>query len=197
MLRANGRVSDWDRLLRWKANISALKISGDGIGEVSRILGKRISIPKEVLRLGDIYYIGEVYGAGKKANAAAAEDRRGRSSHQGRKSLPELKASINTQGINLGRILDNGQFGILAASLSAHGNKQHFYAKGSIPRFDFNKYSYRNIQIDGSYNRGLLEGLASIADPNANIQVEGLTPSRTSSMQLLPMYSICCQASWD
>lgn len=67
MLRANGRVSDWDRLLRWKANISALKISGDGIGEVSRNLGKRISILKEVLRLGDIYYIGEVYGAGKKA----------------------------------------------------------------------------------------------------------------------------------
>ena len=54
LLRANGRVSDWDRLLRWKANISALKISGDGIGEVSRNLGKRISIPKEVLRLGDI-----------------------------------------------------------------------------------------------------------------------------------------------
>ena len=53
--------------------------------------------------------------------------------------------------------------------------------KGSIPRFDFNKYSYRNIQIDGSYNRGFLEGLASIADPNTNIQVEGslLNPAET------------------
>lgn len=174
LLRANGRVSDWDRLLRWKANISALKISGDGIGEVSRNLGKRISIPKEVLRLGDIFYIGEVYGAGKKAGTRGQlKTSVGEVAIKAEKAGSELKASINTQGINLGRILDNGQFGILAASLSAHGNKQHFYAKGSIPRFDFNKYSYRNIQIDGSYNRGLLEGLASIADPNANIQVEG------------------------
>jgi hypothetical protein len=49
---------------------------------------------------------------------------------------------VRADGTAFGRILDNGQFGILAASLSAHGNKQHFYAKGSIPRFDFNKYSY-------------------------------------------------------
>ena len=174
LLRANGRVSDWDRMLRWKASISALKISGEGIGEVSRNLGKRISIPKEVLRLGDIYYIGEVYGAGKKAGTRGQlKTGVGEVAIKAEKAGDELKASINTQGINLGRILDNRQFGILAASLSAHGNKQHFYAKGSIPRFDFNKYSYRNIQIDGSYKQGLVEGLASIADPNANIQVEG------------------------
>lgn len=102
MLRANGRVSDWDRLLRWKANISALKISGDGIGEVSRNLGKRISIPKEVLRLGDIYYIGEVYGAGKKAGTRGQlKTGVGEVAIKAEKAGSELKASINTQGINL------------------------------------------------------------------------------------------------
>lgn len=46
-------------------------------------------------------------------------------------------------------------------------------AKGEIPLFDFNNYRFRNIRLDGSYNKGLIDGLASIADPNINLQVAG------------------------
>ena len=52
--------------------------------------------------------------------------------------MRKLDAEVSELGLLL--------VGILAASLSAHGNKQHFYAKGSIPRFDFNKYSYRTFR---------------------------------------------------
>lgn len=82
-------------------------------------------------------------------------------------------AHIDTKGIQLDKILNSKQLGILTATLDVHGTKKHLFAKGSIPRFDFNKYNYRNIKVDGSYNQGLLDGLATIADPNIDLQVSG------------------------
>ena len=174
LLKANGKASDWDRNLRWNANIEALKVSGDGIKQVAANLGKRINIPKEVLRLGDIYYIGKAYGMGKRLGTKGnLKTDAGNVNLDAEKNGDQLRAHIDTQDINLGRILDNPKFGIFAATLDAKGNTKHLYAKGSIPRFDFNSYSYRNIKIDGSYNQGLVAGLASIADPNVDIRVEG------------------------
>ena len=203
LLKANGRVAKWEQerryatakytnaatrtngnsgSLRWNANIETLKVSAEGIQEIAKNLGKngnlgkgsKVSIPKEVLRLGNIYYKGVAYGRGKligtKGNLHTDV---GDVSLRAEKDGKNLNAHIDTKGINIGRILDNPKFGIIAATLYAKGNTQRLYAKGSIPRFDFNKYSYRNIQIDGSYNKGLIDGLASITDPNINLRAQG------------------------
>ena len=173
-LKASGKVSDWDRNLRWSADIEELKVSGDGIKRVAANLGKRISIPKEVLRLGDIYYKGNAYGIGKRTETKGSlKTEAGNVNLNAEKNGNQLRAHIDTKGVDLGRILDNKKFGILAVTLDAKGNTKQFYAKGNIPRFDFGNYNYRNIKIDGSYNHGLVAGTASIADPNANINVAG------------------------
>ncbi len=174
LLKADGRLNDWNRNLRWNVNIHDFKVSAEGINQVANNLGKRINIPQEVLRLGNIYYIGKVYGEGKRMGTQGnLRTDVGSMTLKAEKDGDNLQARIHTQDINLGRILDNDKLGILSATLSMHGTPRHLFAQGSIPRFDFNKYSYRNITIDGSYNQGLLKGLASIADPNATIQVEG------------------------
>ena len=97
----------------------------------------------------------------------------GNASLKAEKKGENLLAHIDTKGILLGKIINSKQLGILAATLDIHGTKKHLFAKGSIPRLNFNKYNYRNIKIDGSYNQGLLEGLAAIADPNIDLQVSG------------------------
>ena len=174
VLDAKGKLADWDRTLRWHTDIKTLKLSADGIKQVAANLGKRINIPQEVLRLGNIYYIGEAGGAGKKLGTKGyLRTDAGEVNLKAEKNGEQLAAHIDTKGINLGRILDNKKFGILAATLDAHGTTKHLAARGSIPRFDFNNYSFRNIQLDGSYNNGLIDGLASIADPNINLQVKG------------------------
>ena len=174
VLKADGKASDWDKNLHWNVNIKTLKISADGIKQVAANFGKRINIPKEVMRLGNIYYIGKAKGAGNKfGTQGTLQTDVGDANLSLQKAGKQLQAHIDTKGINLQRILDNPKFGILAATIDAKGNKEHLYAKGNILRFDFNKYSFRNIQLDGSYNKGLVEGLASIADPNANLKLEG------------------------
>ncbi len=160
--------------LHWNVNINALKLSGEGIKQIAKNFGKKINIPQEVLRLGDIYYKGIVYGKeqslGTQGNLHTDV---GNVSLKAEKKGENLMAHIDTKGIQLDKILNSKQLGILTATLDVHGTKKHLFAKGSIPRFDFNKYNYRNIKVDGSYNQGLLDGLATIADPNIDLQVSG------------------------
>lgn len=175
LLKANAKASDWNRKLHWLANIETLKVSDEGVEQIAANLGSKVKIPKEVLRLGNIYYKGVISGKGKsqigtkgmlRTDAGNVEI----DAHQNGK---QLYAKVDTKGINLGKILDNAKLGIIAAHITAQGTKEHLVAKGEIPLFDFNNYRFSNIRLDGSYNKGLIDGLASIADPNINLQVAG------------------------
>lgn len=175
LLKANAKASDWNRKLHWLANIETLKVSDEGMEQIAANLGSQVKIPKEVLRLGNIYYKGVASGKGKSQMGTKGVLRTdaGNVEIDARQNGKQLYAKVDTKGINLGKILDNAKLGIIAAHLTAQGTKEHLVAKGEIPLFDFNNYRFSNIRLDGSYNKGLIDGLASIADPNINLQVAG------------------------
>ena len=175
LLKANAKASDWNRKLHWLANIETLKVSDEGMEQIAANLGSQVKIPKEVLRLGNIYYKGVASGKGKSQMGTKGVLRTdaGNVEIDARQNGKQLYAKVDTKGINLGKILDNAKLGIIAANITAKGTKEHLVAKGEIPQFDFNNYRFRNIRLDGSYNKGLIDGLASIADPNINLQVRG------------------------
>ena len=175
LLKANAKASDWNRKLHWLANIETLKVSDEGVEQIAANLGSKVKIPKEVLRLGNIYYKGVISGKGKSqiGTKGVLRTDAGNVEIDAHQNGKQLYAKVDTKGINLGKILDNAKLGIIAAHITAKGTKEHLVAKGEIPLFDFNNYRFRNIRLDGSYNKGLIDGLASIADPNINLQVAG------------------------
>ena len=175
LLKANAKASDWNRKLHWLANIETLQVSDEGVEQIAANLGSKVKIPKEVLRLGNIYYKGVISGKGKSqiGTKGVLRTDAGNVEIDAHQNGRQLYAKVDTKGINLGKILDNAKLGIIAAHLTAQGTKEHLVAKGEIPLFDFNNYRFSNIRLDGSYNKGLIDGLASIADPNINLQVVG------------------------
>lgn len=175
LLKANAKASDWNRKQHWLANIETLKVSDEGVEQIAANLGSKVKIPKEVLRLGNIYYKGIASGKGKEqiGTKGVLRTDAGNVEIDAHQNGKQLYAKVDTKGINLGKILDNAKLGIIAAHITAQGTKEHLVAKGEIPLFDFNNYRFRNIRLDGSYNKGLIDGLASIADPNINLQVVG------------------------
>lgn len=175
LLKANAKASDWNRKLHWLANIETLHVSDEGMEQIAANLGSKVKIPKEVLRLGNIYYKGVISGKGKSqiGTKGVLRTDAGNVEIDAHQNGKQLYAKVDTKGINLGKILDNAKLGIIAAHLTAQGTKEHLVAKGEIPLFDFNNYRFSNIRLDGSYNKGLIDGLASIADPNINLQVAG------------------------
>lgn len=175
LLKANAKASDWNRKLHWLANIETLHVSDEGMEQIAANLGSKVKIPKEVLRLGNIYYKGVASGKGKSqiGTKGVLRTDAGNVEIDAHQNGKQLYAKVDTKGINLGKILDNAKLGIIAAHITAQGTKEHLVAKGEIPLFDFNNYRFSNIRLDGSYNKGLIDGLASIADPNINLQVAG------------------------
>ena len=175
LLKANAKASDWNRKLHWLANIETLQVSDEGVEQIAANLGSKVKIPKEVLRLGNIYYKGIASGKGKEqiGTKGVLRTDAGNVEIDAHQNGRQLYAKVDTKGINLGKILDNAKLGIIAAHITAQGTKEHLVAKGEIPLFDFNNYRFSNIRLDGSYNKGLIDGLASIADPNINLQVAG------------------------
>lgn len=173
-LQAKGDINYKDNTLGWQSDIDNLHLTAEGIKLLANNLGKRIKIPHEILRLGELHYHGMLGGKGTYLTShGMLETEAGDASIEIEKRDKYIKAHINSKDINVGRILANKQLGTLATLIDIEGTQDHFTAKGIIDRFDFNQYSYRNINLDGSYIRGDIEGKASINDPNIGLKIEG------------------------
>ena len=173
-LQARGSYSHASSHPAWNADIANLNLSPAGVEFLAENLGSKVKIPKEIQRLGTIHLTGKAKGYEKVLSAKGnIETDAGNISLQAVKNDDRIKASVDTRGVNLGRILDNRKLGTVVAKIDAHGSMKHIFAKGNIARFDYGNYDFHNIEIDGDYDMKALRGTASIADPNVNLSVKG------------------------
>ena len=173
-LQARGSYSHASSHPAWNADIANLNLSPAGVEFLAENLGSKVKIPKEIQRLGTIHLTGKAKGYEKVLSAKGnIETDAGNISLQAVKNDDRIKASVDTRGVNLGRILDNRKLGTVVARIDAHGTMKHIFAKGNIARFDYGNYYFHNIDIDGDYDMKTLRGTASIADPNVNLSVKG------------------------
>ena len=173
-LQARGSYSHASSHPAWNADIANLNLSPAGVEFLAENLGSKVKIPKEIQRLGTIHLTGKAKGYEKVLSAKGnIETDAGNISLQAVKNDDRIKASVDTRGMNLGRILDNRKLGTVVARIDAHGSMKHIFAKGNIARFDYGNYDFHNIEIDGDYDMKTLRGTASIADPNVNLSVKG------------------------
>ena len=173
-LQARGSYSHASSHPAWNADIANLNLSPAGVEFLAENLGSKVKIPKEIQRLGTIHLTGKAKGYEKVLSAKGnIETDAGNISLQAVKNDNRIKASVDTRGVNLGRILDNRKLGTVEARIDAHGTMKHIFAKGNIARFDYGNYDFHNIEIDGDYDMKTLRGTASIADPNVNLSVKG------------------------
>ena len=173
-LQARGSYSHASSHPAWNADIANLNLSPAGVEFLAENLGSKVKIPKEILRLGTIHLTGKAKGYEKVLSAKGnIETDAGNISLQAIKNDDRIKASVDTRGVNLGRILNNRKLGTVVAKIDAHGTMKHIFAKGNIARFDYGNYNFHNIEIDGDYDMKTLRGTASIADPNVKLSVKG------------------------
>lgn len=133
-------------------------------------------VPDVVIRLGDIAFHGSATGHGHNLKAKGKlHTGAGDANLDVWKSGNDLGGHLITEALNLERVLNNPHFGMLAADINGTGNleQKHFTAQGNLGRFDYNHYTYRNINLNGSYADGMANGRVSIDDPNISLSAEG------------------------
>ena len=186
-LQADGSFSDWGAHPRWNANVRELFLNSEGIKFLASNLQKSVQIPEEVTRLGDIAFVGTLGGVDKNlavkgqletdaGNAQVAVGLNGR----------QFTGHIATNGINLQRILEDDHLGLIETDIDldgqlASGNQPpSIKAKGMVKRFDYNGYTYNNINIDGSLSGNVYQGMLDVDDPNISAMLNGSFSAKTS-----------------
>jgi len=105
--------------------IEIVQSYGDKIKFISENLGHRMNIPIEITRLGNIKFKGSIGGYGKDIalNGALYTDNGAAKLTVGLHKN-SFNGRIETSRINIGKIIDNAQLGIIAAKLDASGKAE-------------------------------------------------------------------------
>ena len=180
-LIASGSANFYTSSPQWVVNIKRFSISSNGLKMINdNLKANRINIPKPVLNVGNIAYSGEMGGKGVdfSARGKIKTDIGSCSLTFGISNKRLFSGYIQTSGLNLQRLLDNKHFGQIATDIKVKGliNKYKSIlvnANGIISRFDYNSYSYKNISINGTYDKNSFDGLFKMDDTNGSIDFKG------------------------
>lgn len=93
-------------------------------------------------------------------------------------TLRAYRGSVNISQLQLGRLLGQDKLGIVDLEGSVEGaglspEDIDAYARVIVNEFGFNNYVYRDLVIDGSVQKSVFNGMASMDDPNLSFELKG------------------------
>ena len=179
-LFANGNIYDFPTFNDWLADIKFLRVNENFIESIGKVMkGEDITMPAVVERIGDFGYVGTIASRNSEYSVAGkVTSNVGNVAVNGSYGNNSFGAKINTDGIDLGRLLDNEQLGDIATTININGQLRQGHnpdinAVGKINRLFYNGYTYRDIDINGSMMADVFNGKLSIDDPNVSFNAEG------------------------
>ena len=183
-LSANGWVKNLTQPSpTWFVDVSNLQLSDKSIDFISENLsGEEAEIPAVVSRIGNIHMKGFVKGTGiddlvtkSQIDTDAGDVDVTLVMDKQRK----FSGKVNAEAIDLARLLANEKFGLVSTGIDLEGQlgsaaKTVVHAKGLVKQFDYNGYTFQNINLDGSYDQLGFRGTMDIDDPHLKLNVDGL-----------------------
>ena len=169
-LITNGSASGLPTAIRWAATVSQLMVNGEGL----KLLAGRI--PDAIGRMGSIRFKGTVGGYRSDLALKGSLLSEAGNAHLGiGKHGDNFTGHMESAGFNLRQVLNDDKFGTIATNIDIDGNlkRKLIKARGTVNRFDYNGYSYRNITLDGQWLNGLYDGIFDINDQNIVAKVKG------------------------
>ena len=179
----------------WNANINRLLLSAHTISFISENLkGERIEVPPVMERIGSIQLSGVVSGQGSselKTVSMLNTDAGSVMVDFMLDSRHQFNGHLNAKDIQLQRLLDDEQFGVLTADIGFSGSlppngAPTVNAEGALQQFCYAGYTYQNIRLNGLYNASMMQGKLAIDDPNLRLDADGVVERQktTNSMKV-------------
>ncbi len=163
-------------------NIRKLKITPDAIHTIASPLGIDNATLSHLDRLGTIQFAGQA-SKGRDiiiAQGRAMTDCGNINIDVNTDGKSTIKGHLDTDGIQVGKILANEDFGNTIFDINIDANLREGATlptgniSGDISLFEYKGYQYHNININGeSLNNGNIGGHFSINDPNVKVSIDG------------------------
>ena len=178
-IAANGFVDGWqDPTPAWRLDLNQLLLS-DAIID---FLHKNIdAIPDELIRIGSLKVNGQFSGEHNGAMAVKGNIFTGIGDavvNLHKQGNNHFEGTVTTTGLDLQQLTADDHFGRIVADLSLSGllrsgGTPDVKVNGVVSQFDYNGYSFSNIDLNGTYSPQGYSGLLQIDDPNIQASVEG------------------------
>ena len=152
---------------------------------LSRTTGKKVKqIPVIISKFGNINFKGSftgfqndfiAYGEFKTKLGRVVSDVNMKIDKAG---VPSYSGYVKTYDFNIGNLLEEKSLGQVTADVKIKGrgteiNNLTEKISGAITYIDFNKYRYRNVNIDGTFDKKYFDGRLTIDDKNVNLVFDG------------------------
>ncbi len=166
-----------------------IEIAGTNKTDLDEILGgiagkKSKLIPVVISKFGNINFNGSftgfqndfiAYGEFKTKLGRLVSDVNMKINNQG---IPSYSGNIKTFDFNLGTLINEKTLGKISASLYIKGRGTEIKSlseqlNGKIDYIDFNNYRYRNVKIDGIFEKKNFDGSLQINDKNVELVFDG------------------------
>ena len=164
----------------------AVKKSFVAASEIEKIVnnfnGKSISLPVQILRLGNIRFEGEISGFFRHLTAYGIFDTDIGSIRTdvqiGKDRTNFIRGEIKTQSIDLQRLLSDDNFGVAGFDIlvNAQQNRRNKYEgtiNARINKIEFKHYMYENIDINGDFTEASFNGKLNIDSPEGKLAAKG------------------------
>ncbi len=92
--------------------------------------------------------------------------------------VPTYTGNVKTFDFNIGNLLEEKSLGRISSSLYVKGRGTELKnltekINGDVDYIDFNQYRYRNVKIDGTFDKRYFDGKLSINDKNVKLVFDG------------------------
>ncbi|MBP1641150.1 MAG: hypothetical protein H6Q17_2733 [Bacteroidetes bacterium] len=169
------------------ANVKQMNINTSHLQDmIAHLSGKPFMLPKEMLRLGNLRFNGSLtgffsemvaYGNLSTRLGNLSTDIKLNFSNNLNKLL--FSGTVNATNFRLGEMLNSPSMGNISLQAKLQGQSEKgkpfsTNAKAVVSSFSFNKYTYKNLTIDGNFDGYKFDGSAEIADPNIRFNLFGL-----------------------
>lgn len=173
-IKATGKVNIAQKIPYVALKFSPLKTTTEALQNIEEIFNTKI--PYQLKNLGRLSYIGNIEtNKNKIYSKGMLQSDAGNARLNFALNKHHFSLDLNTPLLNVGKITGNTQLGFITTDLKASGTTDlnEIKINSSTPRFDFNKYSYRNIHIDGTYSNDAFLGTVGLNDPNGQLSFVG------------------------
>ena len=184
-LQASGEFTNLHRQPTGWLNIHTMKIGTSLLTQCKESFNE---LPNELPRMGNIHLSGELQTTDQGTLNSSARLR----TDAGNVFLlfattdrQHFSAQIETDSLQLGRLLDDGNFGKMATHIRIEGTNNHFNALGQIALLEYKNYPYRDVDLDAHWQNGDISGRLRIDDSNVQADIDGeLRRGRRSTIRL-------------
>ena len=176
-INANGWVADWQKRPSWNVQLNHLAVSEGYLNLIANIFPQ---IPSELTRLGDVQITADCERNQQGAGNLQANLQTGIGEAKIAINLTADQSFVGSAEISaqyLQKLLANNDLGKLNTTLTLkgqlhEGQKPDVNVEGIISDLDYKGYSYRNLTINGGYNKGVISGNFDINDPNIEAHIK-------------------------